>query len=102
MLTEIKNEYEQYFADEQGRAQGEYKAWHSSGQQRTHCFFKDDVLHGEYKSWYTTGVLAHHNFVCNNNEITDEVKALVEDILNLTAEERLLIKLTWGIECLPR
>ena len=101
MLTEVKTKTEHYFKDEQGM-QGEYKTWYINGAILEHCLFKDSIFHGEYKRWDDDGRLAKHDFDCNDKNITDEVKALVKDILNITQEERLLIKLKWGVECLPR
>ena len=129
MLTEVKNDRQHYFKDELGRRQGEYKSWYENGQLKDHDFFVDNYLHGEckrwwdnghlqlhgfyntfdqageFKSWHEDGHIEEHSFYSNsgkyNVNVTQEVTAIVKDVLNITDEERVLIKLQWGIECLP-
>ena len=124
MLTEYKDDTYHYYQDDQGRLQGECKYWHSNGQLRSHCYYKDGELHGEFKRWYSNGHLRKHcyykdserhgeckwwdenaaaishYFYQDGNDITIEVEALVVDIKNITNKERMLIKLKFGIECL--
>ena len=126
MLTEIKTNLIHYFHDEHGNRQGEYKDWHSNGQMYDHDYFVDDQRQGECKQWYENGQMSEHAIYCagrargeykswddngsvdrhdfrsDDSDFTNEVKALVKDINNITDEERLLIKIQWGIECLPR
>jgi antitoxin component YwqK of YwqJK toxin-antitoxin module len=94
-LTEIKNDTEHYFIDENGQKHGEYKWWHENGQLETHCFFVDgkrhgelkwwhengqlgrhcfyvdDKVHGEYKEWYSDGKLCEHCFYVDDNKVID-------------------------------
>jgi antitoxin component YwqK of YwqJK toxin-antitoxin module len=67
MLKEIKNKHQHYFKDKQGRRQGEFKWWWTSGQILQHCFYVNDSLHGECKTWHEIGNLGTHYFFLNNN-----------------------------------
>ena len=106
MITEHKEYrdngqlYEHHFRKD-GKHHGEYKWWWSDGTLGTHCFYKDGELHGEYKWWCSNnGQLYEHRFMKDNKNITTEVKLLVTDILNITNEERMIIKLHHGVKCL--
>ena len=124
-LTEIKTECEHYFEDAARLSQGECKQWHDNGQLSVHCFYVDSQVHGECKRWHASGQMRmhcfyvdgesqgeckqwhdsgelwHHSFCENRNNITADIKALVVDINNISSEERMLIKLRFGIDCLP-
>ena len=78
----------------------EEKDYYSHGQIRRHCFYKDGKLHGEYKRWRSNGQLRGHYFHKDGEDITDEVKGLVTDIKNITAEEHMIIKLHHGVNCI--
>jgi len=80
---------------------GEYKLWYEHGLIRIHCFHKNGSLHGEYKRWHPTGQLESHSYLLNGVSITPQVISLIEDINNITEEERLLIMLKFGIPLLP-
>ena len=79
----------------------EYKIWYDDGQLQGHCFFVDGKCHGEYKFWDDEGQILEHSFYTAAKDITDEVVALVRDINCITAEERLILKLRFGIICSP-
>lgn len=100
MLTEVKNKIYHYYTDEQNRCQGEFKKWKSNGRLPRHCFYVNNGFHGEYKSWYDNGDPCRHCFLTNSSDITKEVRALVKDVHDISDEEKLLIKLKWGIPCL--
>ena len=84
-----------------GYLKGEYKRWYANGQMWMHCFYVDGEWQGEFKSWHENGELWQHSFCENSNNITADIKALVVDIRNISNEERILIKLRFGIRCLP-
>ena len=124
-LIEVNDEYAHYYIDATGVMHGEFKVWHKNGQIRRHYFFINGLEDGEYKSWHNDGLMWKHCFyscghrhgehkVWHNDglmwkhcfylvgkDITAEVSALVGDISALTSEERVLIKLKFGIDCLP-
>ena len=66
-----------------------------------HYFFTNGKKVGEYKIWGANGVILEHHFCCDGVDITPEVSASVDDIKVLTPEDRLFIKLKFGIKCLP-
>ena len=80
-----------------GKLHGEYKDWWENGNRWGHCFYKDGNLHGESKDWDNDGTLSVHHFYKDDKDITKEVKLLVEDILKITPEEKMIIKLKFGI-----
>ena len=102
MLTEVKTDRMHYFEDELGKMQGEFKEWHRSGRLKTKCIYKGNRCHGELMAWDVYGSISCHGFAYNGEMITPAVRALVKNMLKITDEERLLIKLKWGIECLPK
>jgi antitoxin component YwqK of YwqJK toxin-antitoxin module len=61
-LTEIKNDTEHYFIDENDQRHGEYKRWYLDGQLWAHCYYVDGNIHGEFKEWYLDGKLWEHCF----------------------------------------
>lgn len=79
---------------------GLYKEWHKCSALRIKCFYKDNQYHGEYRQWFPDGKDCSHYFHSDGVEITNEIKSLVSDIKHITTEERVLIKLRFGIECL--
>ena len=78
----------------------ECKNYHENGQLWAHYFYKDGKYHGEYKYWNEDGGLWRHCFYKDSIDITTSVKELCNDILAITDEEKLLIKLKFGIGCL--
>lgn len=102
------NKSREFYVDENARKLGEYKAWYKNGQLMTHCFYRHGYSHGEFKQWLHNGELEVHDFDINVTDpktgddvyIKDKIQEMVQDINNITEEERMLIKLTWGIECL--
>lgn len=122
MLKEIETESMHFFQDEFGRMQGLCKTRRFQGLFRESCVFRDDMRHGEYKSWWTNGTLREHTFFYNDNcqgefkrwdrhkrltahlffkggmDLTNQIKALVDDIKNLTEEDRVLITLKYDIK----
>ena len=113
------------YIDNAGQLQGEFKSKHSNGKMQAHCryvngnpggeckYWTDDgklsdhsiyaggVLHGESRACKSNGEQRNHSFYVNGIVITGEVRALVVDISALTSEEKILIKLRFGIDCLP-
>ena len=104
-IKEYKNYYDngqpyQHYFLKDGEIHGESKEWFENGVLREHSFYKDGVRHGEYKDWYNNGQLWEHSFYKDDEDITDQVREVVVDILNITSEEKMIIKLKFGIDCL--
>ena len=78
----------------------EHKSYYRCGQLREHSFYKDEDLHGEARAWHENGELWLHHFFKDGGNITNQVKEVVVDILNITPEEKMIIKLKFGIDCL--
>ena len=78
---------------------GEYKSWYEDGTLWEHSFRKDGFLHGESKWWHENGQSCEHCFYQHNKNITNKVKEVVSDIRSITSEEKLMIKLKFGIDC---
>jgi len=79
--------------DEHNKRQGEYKIWYDNNNMRLHTFFKDNKLHGEYKGWFKNGELDQHIFYKDDRDITELIEETVNNINNITDEEKLLIKM---------
>ena len=85
----------------------EHKTRYFNEQHHTHYFFYEEAakfaakrfVHGEYKRWSRDGILIIHHFFKRGNNITGDILELVNDILSITNEEKLLIKLRFGIDC---
>ena len=80
--------------------------YYVNGGMHVHCFIRpgiingvDRIFHGEYKQWAVCGALINHEFLCDNKDITKEIKELVYDILNITDDEKMIIKIRFGIKC---
>lgn len=125
MLTEVKNRRSKYFVDRKGNRQGEFTSWWGNGMPDKQYHNLDDRIHGEYRSWFSNGRKASHMMFNNGNYngeckcwhfdghllehefyktilvYTDEVKEIVMDFNNITPEEKLMIKLTLGLDSLP-
>lgn len=56
----------EYYEDERGFKQGEYKEWYSNGQMSEHLHYLDDDLHGDCKWWHENGQLLEHCYYMNN------------------------------------
>ena len=56
-LKHIKTKKEEYYEDEQGRRQGEYKRFYGNGNLWLHSFWKDDKLKGKWQRFYINGNL---------------------------------------------
>ena len=120
MLIEIKNKYEHYFEDNQGRKQGEYKTWWENGNLNRHGFYVNDVYHGEYKAFRANGKPFNHCFNVNGST-HGEYKSWREDgsvwehcfyvddrevsfdkiPYPITPEEVMLFKLKYNLQLLP-
>ena len=61
-LKHIKTKTEEYYKDEQGRMQGEYKWFYKNRNLYAHCFYKDDKRNGECKEFYESGNLSVQSF----------------------------------------
>ena len=57
-------------------------------------------LHGQFLRYYEDGSIENVRFFKLDENITNEVKDLVSDIKNLTSEDKMIIKLKFGIKCL--
>ena len=78
----------------------EVKLYYTNGKPKRHHYLKDGYCHGEFKYWHANGQLWKHFFMKDNKNITDQIEEVVVDILNITNEEKLMIKLKFGIDCL--
>jgi len=67
-LTHIKTKEHDYYEDDQGRRQGEFKWYYANGQLWLHCWYKDDEYHGEYKSYHKDGSLWEHTYFEDGKE----------------------------------
>ena len=80
---------------------GKYMKYFSDGTIDTQCFYNNGWRTGEYKTYFCSGKLEFHFFYDNQQRhITNEVEELVEDILNITPEEKMIIKIKFGVDCL--
>ena len=61
-MKHIENETGEYYVDDNGLIQGEYKCYYDNGQLWIHCNYKDGLKHGEYKCYYKNCQLWIH---CN-------------------------------------
>ena len=73
------------------------KDFYGNGNLWRHYYAVD----GEYRSYYNDGrskevIFYKHEYTM----ITNEVEEVVDDILNITNEEKLFIKLKFGVDCL--
>ena len=77
-MNHIKNKHYDYYEDDNGLRQGEYKSYYNNGKLSVHCYFKDDKLHGIYKRYHDNGNLKN---ICNmvNDVIHGEDKYYNED-----------------------
>jgi len=70
-LTHIKTKTEDYYIDEQGLKQGEFKNYHDNGQLYEHSFWKNDERHGEC-NYYIDGILTVHSFYKDGKQISEQ------------------------------
>jgi len=82
-LKHIKDRYQDYYEDTEGRWQGEFKWYYSNDRLYKHCYYKDNELHGEYKMYHIDGSLAYHTYY--ENDIDKGLKYL--KILNLLSRD---------------
>ena len=77
-MKHIKNKQFDYYEDDNGLFQGEYKSYYDNGKIDAHCYYKDGQFHGIYKEYYTNGNLFN---ICNyiNDEEHGEDKYYNED-----------------------
>ena len=54
-----------FFVDENGLIQGEYKDFHLNGQIWEHSFYQNGKRHGEYKEYYRNGLIYSKSFYQN-------------------------------------
>ena len=104
MLTEIKAPIHHYFIDKDELMQGEYKRWWENGNIREQEWYKNGKLHGLCRYWWEGGKLVEHYLYQNGlqvpKEITEQIMDLVKNICTPTMEERILVKLKWGVDLL--
>ena len=84
--------------DEKGLMQGVYRTEHTNRKIWELGYFQDDLLHGEFKMWCDEGKLTDHAFYTNGVDVTDGVKLLVNDLLNISDDERIVLKLKYGFD----
>lgn len=123
-LTEYKNKQWHYFFDELDRYQGKYVSYYGNGQVMetmtfindntdgeyilyfidgtlgAHCFYDNGDRHGEYKEYSKNGKLLQHVFYQHGKRICGQVMALVKDVMNITDDEKIMIRLKFDIPCL--
>ena len=77
-MKHIKNKHFDYYKDDNGLIQGEYKNYYDNGKLFIYCYYKDDKHHGIYKDYYYNGNLRN---ICNfiNGNIHGEDKYYNED-----------------------
>ena len=77
-MKHFKDKHEDYYEDDNGLRQGEYKDYYDNGKLDIHCYYKDNKYHGIYKEYYYNGKLYN---ICNfiNDEIHGEDKFYKED-----------------------
>ena len=80
-----------------GYQHGELKRWLNTGMLSVHTFYKVGRLHGEFRRWWEDGKQNSHAYYVDGYNMTEEVTNMLGDILNPTDEDRLLVKLKWGI-----
>ena len=81
MLHKIKKKSYEYYLDDHGVMQGEYKTlWHD-GSVKQHSFVKDDKHHGECVLYDRKGEII-------SRKVFYEDKILVEDAMSLSNEDR--------------
>ena len=76
---------------------GEYKFYNKAGQVIVHHYFRNGQYHGEYKRYYSNGEIREHCFYANGEDITNKVVNIVHNFLNITKEEYVVLKLSFGI-----
>lgn len=81
-----------------GERDGEFKLWNEYSELLIHCFYKNGVRHGQYmrQQWGWNDNL----FFQDNRDITFTVTELVTRIGDITPEEKIIIKLRFGINCI--
>jgi antitoxin component YwqK of YwqJK toxin-antitoxin module len=100
-----------------GKRHGRYRTWFDSGCINTDATFNNGLLHGLFRSWDKAGNLieyAHYvnhskeglckygiklepRYFLNDEDITNSISYLVDDINNISEEEKTLIALQTGI-----
>ena len=77
-MKHIKNKDYDYYKDDNGLKQGEYKRYYDNGKLYIHCYYKDNKHHGIFKEHHQNGKLYN---ICNfiNDEIHGEDKFYKED-----------------------
>ena len=86
----VKNEFEEYWVNNQGVWYGEYKSWHINGQIEEQCFYFNDELHGEYKWWNDNGEIRCHEYMSHGEVVRDLKEDPVDD------EDKFLLTLEYG------
>ena len=71
----------------------------NTGTPESALFFNQGKLHGEYIKWSQScpGTMLLHTFFQDGFDVHRLVEEIVVDLHNITQEERLLIKLRFGI-----
>lgn len=107
-----------------GKVNGEYTTWYINGKQKEHCFCVDGCVEGKWEEWHDNGIQAEAGFCVNSEKhgefrrwarngnniehifyyrgvsVTFPVMVLVDNIDNITEEERLIIKMKYGFDLL--
>ena len=77
-MKHIKDKHFDYYEDDNGLYQGEYKSYYHNGKLSVHCYYKDNKRHGIFKDYYDNGNLWN---ICNfiNDEKHGEDKYYNKD-----------------------
>jgi antitoxin component YwqK of YwqJK toxin-antitoxin module len=83
-----------------GQQYGRVKRWYESGQKEEDVMMKNTRVHGSYRSWYSNGN-KQREFFSINNVMSGEYREwdkdgrLLLEIIELTAESKILVKSYW-------
>ena len=80
-----------------GHRHGSFRTWHTNGQMYEKCLFNCGDMHGLYQMWDENGKLLEVVYYFNDDDITEEIKEMVNDITCITEEEKTQIALQYGI-----
>lgn len=81
-----------------GEKNGRHKEWRDDGRMKIDSHFREGWAHGQWREWSYDGHIWEDCFYVKGNSVQPEIRKMVEDISNITEEEKLLIKLHFGIE----
>ena len=71
--------------------------WQKNGKPWYEMHYINDSRHGVHKTWDSSGALTVVKIYSNGEDITDKVLFIVNDLFNITDQEKTLIALAFGI-----